>query len=184
MNSKHYSAWNPGIESEIPPEYRNLETIYNPENVFTTLDEVNELAAETGLSPEELIGFRPHRLVLHELIVRVTADIVVLEGENEEDLGINFRSIARKIFSKYIIPKLMQIEHRFETMHTRIEDMTLHQLEIALLPQTSVKTPKSSLWSRLLGPKPKPSPPPQSRQEREFELINNYKQLGLGADDE
>ncbi|MCP4332519.1 MAG: hypothetical protein GY785_07660, partial [Gammaproteobacteria bacterium] len=90
MTTDHFSAWHPGIESEIPLAYRELETIYNPENVFTSLSEINELAAETGLSPEELISFKPHRLVLHELIVRITADIVVLEGENEEDLGINF----------------------------------------------------------------------------------------------
>ena len=81
------------------------------------------------MSPEELIAFRPHRLVLHELIVRITADIVVREGENEEDLGINFRNIANLIFSQYIIPALMQIEHAFDTMRTRIEDMTSIELE-------------------------------------------------------
>jgi hypothetical protein len=183
MDQKSYSAWNPGIESEIPPAYRELETIYNPENVFTTLAEVNELAAETGISPEELISFRPHRLVLHELIVRITADIVVLEGEYEEDLGINFRTIARKIFSKYVIPNLMQIEHSFETMRTRIEDMTLQELETALVQKMPAASVKPSFWSRFSASKPKPSAAPQSRQEREFELINNYKQRGLNAED-
>ena len=111
MRDRTYSAWNPGIESEIPQAYRELETIYSPGNVYNSIDEVDELARETGLDPLELISFRPHRLVLHELIVRITADIVVLEGETEEDLGINFRNIARKLFSKYVIPKLMKIEH-------------------------------------------------------------------------
>jgi hypothetical protein len=144
---------------------------------------VNELAAETGISPEELISFRPHRLVLHELIVRITADIVVLEGEYEEDLGINFRTIARKIFSKYVIPNLMQIEHSFETMRTRIEDMTLQELETALVQKMPAASVKPSFWSRFSASKPKPSAAPQSRQEREFELINNYKQRGLNAED-
>ena len=186
INEEDYSAWNPGIDSEIPSAYRNLETIYNPANVFTTLSEINELATETGLSPEELIGFRPHRLVLHELIVRITADIVVLEGENEEDLGINFRNIANRIFSRYIIPNLMQIEHSFDTMHTRIEDMTEQELDAALMPKKSVEIDKTSFWTKLMRSKqkPKPTPAPQSRQEREFELINNYKLLGLAADDE
>ncbi|MDH3629696.1 MAG: zeta toxin family protein [Gammaproteobacteria bacterium] len=183
MDQKSYSAWNPGIESEIPPAYRELETIYNQANVFTTLAEVNELAAETGISPEELISFRPHRLVLHELIVRITADIVVLEGEYEEDLGINFRTIARKIFSKYVIPNLMQIEHSFETMRTKIEDMTQQELETALAQKTPAASAKPSFWSRFSASKPKPPAVPQSRQEREFELINNYKQRGLNADD-
>jgi hypothetical protein len=184
MNQQHYSAWNPGIESEIPVEYRELETIYDPANVFTTINQVNELATETGLVPEELISFRPHRLALHELIVRITADIVVLEGELEEDLGISFRAIARQIFSKYIIPGLMQIEHSFDTMRTRIEDLTMRELETALLQQTPARSVKPSFWSRMLGSKPKPAVAPQSRQEREFELINSYKHSGLNADDE
>jgi hypothetical protein len=185
MNEQSYSAWSPGIDSEIPAAYRELETIYNPANVFTRLDDVNEQATETGLSPEELVGFRPHRLVLHELIVRITADIVVLEGENEEDLGINFRNIANQIFSRYIIPGLMQIEHGFDTMRTRIEDMTALELERALLPQRTAKQGKPSLWSSLFKAKPKPvTTHAQTRQEREFELINNFKQSGLDAGDE
>jgi hypothetical protein len=188
MNQEHYTAWNPGIESEIPVEYRELETIYDPANVYTTINEVNDLATETGLVPEELISFRPHRLALHELIVRITADIVVREGEMEEDLGINFRTIARRIFSKYIIPGLMQIEHGFDTMRTRIEDLTTQELEAALLQPSSVKSARPSFWSNLLPSKPKPKPKPavapQSRQEREFELINSYKQSGLAASDE
>lgn len=185
MNQQQYSAWNPGIESEIPAEYRELETIYDPANVFATINQVNELATETGLAAEELIGFRPHRLALHELIVRITADIVVREGEMEEDLGINFRTIAQHIFSKYIIPGLMQIEHGFDTMRTRIEDLTTYELEVALFQPTPTKTTKPSFWSSLLGTKPKsPVSAPQSRQEREFELINSYKQSGLSASDE
>lgn len=185
MNTQQFSAWNPGIESEIPKAYRELETIYNAANVFTQLDEVNQLAVETGLSPQELIAFRPHRLVLHELIVRITADIVVREGEAEEDLGINFRNIANLIFSQYIIPGLMQIEHGFDTMRTRIEDMTAAELERALLPQTSAVKEKSSLWSTLFKPgKKAPAAAPKTRQEREFELINNLKTSGLAASDE
>jgi len=169
------SAWNPGIESNIPQALRELETIYDPANVFTALAEVNELAAETGLSPVELTSFRPHRLVLHELIVRITADIVVLEGENEEDLGINFRNIARTIFGKYVIPRLMQIEHGFDTMRTKIEDMTRRELAAALRQTSPVPPARPSWWSRLSGARQKPAKAAPSRQEREFELINSYK---------
>ena len=177
------SAWNPGIESNIPQALRELETIYDPANVFTALAEVNELAAETGLSPVELTSFRPHRLVLHELIVRITADIVVLEGENEEDLGINFRNIARTIFGKYVIPRLMQIEHGFDTMRTKIEDMTRRELAAALRQTSPVPPARPSWWSRLSGARQKPAKAAPSRQEREFELINSYKTSGLAADD-
>ena len=100
QNEKN-SAWNPGIETEIPAAYRELETVYDTTNVSTTLDDIQQLVAETGLSALELISFRPRRLVLHELIVRITADIVVQEGKAEEDLGINFRAIANQIFNRY-----------------------------------------------------------------------------------
>ena len=182
MSEAQFSAWNPGIESEIPAEFRQLETIYDPANVFTDLAEVSQLAVETGLNPEELIAFRPHRLVLHELIVRITADIVVREGENEEDLGIHFRDIANQTFSRYIIPALMQIEHEFDTMRTRIEDMTAAELERVLTPPASAGKSQASFWSKLFKSRAKPArSTPQTRQEREFELINGFKQLGLGA---
>ena len=85
-----FSAWNPGILSTIPPQYRELETIHQPSNVTSHCQEVNDLSSATGLPVEELVSFRPSRLALHEVIVRVTADIVVMEGDKEEDLGINF----------------------------------------------------------------------------------------------
>ena len=179
-----YSAWNPGIESEIPAVYRELETIYDPANVFTTLEEVDQLAAETGLSPEELVSFRPHRLVLHELIVRITADIVVLEGETEEDLGINFRDIARRIFSHYVIPRLMQIEHAFDTIQTRVEEITRAELDAALARLDPVAAAPPGWWQRFRGARPKPAAASLSRQEREFEMINGFKQCGLTADSE
>jgi hypothetical protein len=179
-----HSAWNPGIESEIPQAYRSLETIYNPGNAFNSVDEVEALARETGLDPMDLICFRPHRLVLHELIVRITADIVVLEGETEEDLGIHFRDIARKIFSKYVIPKLMQIEHAYETMRTKLEDITRDELERSLAElQAPPASEKPSLTERLFKRKPTPSAPVKSRQEREFDLIDSFKQRGLASDD-
>ena len=185
MSDQPFSAWNPGIESEIPTALRELETIYDPANVFTRLDEVNQLAQETGLNPEELVAFRPHRLVLHELIVRVTADIVVREGENEEDLGIHFRDIANQTFSQYIIPGLMQIEHGFDTMRTRIEDLVSTELEQALQSRIATATAKPSGWKSWFKARPKPSAKPVlTRQEREFELINSFKQRGLASADE
>ena len=64
MSDTEFSAWNPGIESEIPSACRELETIDNPAIVFTERAEINQLAVDTGLSHVELIAFRPHRLVL------------------------------------------------------------------------------------------------------------------------
>ena len=185
MKDSSFSAWNPGIESEIPTAYRELETIYNPGNVFTSIDEVNELARETGLSPPELICLRPDRLALHALIVSVNADIVILEGESEEDLGKNFRIIAERIFSKYIVPGLVDIDNCYQTMRAKMEGIILAELEHALNRQKApAQQKRRAFWSKLLQKKKPISLPSQTRQEREFELINSFKLRGLSADDE
>ncbi len=173
--NNNFSPWNPGIESEIPPAYRELETIYNSANVLTTLDEINQLVVETGLSAMELIRFRPQRLALHELIVRVNADIVVLEGEAEEDLGINFRAITGRIFDHYIQPCLPEIEQSYDSLCQRIEALTLQEIDNVIERLSPPIAPAPSWWQRLTGSKPRPPAPQQTREEREFELINDYK---------
>ena len=58
MKDGSFSAWNPGIESEVPSEYRNLETIYDPGNVFGSYEEVEELAREIAEHiPQFTIGY-------------------------------------------------------------------------------------------------------------------------------
>jgi hypothetical protein len=179
----NFSPWNPGIESEIPLTFRELETIYNSDNVFTRLDEVKQLVAETGLSAMELILFRPQRLALQELIVRVTADIVVLEGEAEEDLGINFRAITKRIFDHYIQPHLEDLERSYASLCHRIEALTRQEINSVIERLSPPRATAPTLWQRLTGSKPQ-SAPQLSREEREFELINDYKARQLEGRDE
>src|SRR5258705_12990729 len=94
--------WNPGIESRIPNELRPLETIFRPENVFTRVEHADEMGDLTGLPVSELVAFRPERLALHELLVRVSADVSVPDGSKIEDLGINFRDIGSAILARYV----------------------------------------------------------------------------------
>ena len=170
-----FSPWNPGIESEIPAAYRELETIYDSANVLTTLDEINQLIAETGLSAMELIRFRPERLVLHELIVRVTADIVVLEGETEEDLGINFRTITRRIFDHHIQPHLPEIVQSYDSLCQRIEALVQQELVHVIESLSPPKVVAPTFWQKITGKKAKPAAPQQTREEREFAVIDDYK---------
>ncbi len=170
-----YCAWNPGIESEIPLAYRELETIYNPVNVFTSIDEIAQLVAETGLDALELVSFRPHRLALHELIVRITADILVLEGEAEEDLGINFRQVSRRILQHYIEPYAPKIEQSYASVCADIEQFTRSEMDAVLQRLSPPKAPLPTFWQRLLGTKPRQPVMQQTREEREFELISAYR---------
>ena len=116
-----HSAWNPGIAPTLPRALRPLETIFRPENTRVTESEVADLHDLTGLPEEELAWFRPARLVLHEVIVRVTADIAVAEGEVEEQFGRNFRAIAQAILDRAIAPRMPVIESACELATREIE---------------------------------------------------------------
>jgi hypothetical protein len=107
--SNEYGPWNPGILSQVPKELRHLATIFRPENVSTSIASVSELRGLTGFEASELVAFRPQRLALHELLVRITADFAVPDGTRIEDLGLNFREIARLLLSRYMGPEMESI---------------------------------------------------------------------------
>jgi hypothetical protein len=73
--------WNPGIRSRIPAAFLPLASAFSSRNVFTAIEEVHERSAFTGLEPEDLVAFRPERLVVHELLIRVMGDISVPDGQ-------------------------------------------------------------------------------------------------------
>ncbi|HEY2781042.1 MAG TPA: hypothetical protein VGI90_09700 [Steroidobacteraceae bacterium] len=104
-----HGPWNPGVESQTPGELRHLATIFRPENVFTSFAAATELRGLTGFDLNELVAFRPQRLALHELLVRITADFAVPDGTRIEDLGLNFREIARLLLSRYLEPAMDSI---------------------------------------------------------------------------
>jgi hypothetical protein len=109
-----FGPWYPGLASRMPREWLGLATLFRPENVFGDLATVEELAGLTGLARSELVAFRPQRLALHELLIRVTADFAVPDGSRIGDLGINFRRIASRILTDYLLPRLDTIEKAFE----------------------------------------------------------------------
>jgi thymidylate kinase len=181
------SAWNPGVESWIPAEFRALETIFSPECVAITLKEIEEAAELTGLPAEELTLYRPARLALHELIVRVTADIAVAEGEEERDFGDNFRRITRRIFDSDILPRLTEIATEHGELLRRAEMMAGDILAQTLYatPQ-DVKTPRRGWLSRLFGSasdKALPRETEESVAERDCRIMAEYKTAGQAADD-
>ena len=101
--------WRPGISSRLPSRLLPLATIFRPENVFASVERVKELRDLTGLDFSELVTFRPERLALHELLIRVTADLYVSDGSRYEDLGINFRSMVSTILARYVEPDMERI---------------------------------------------------------------------------
>ena len=122
-----HGPWNPGIESTIPDELRPLSTLHRPENVFTTVAEARELRSFTGLDWADVVVFRPSRLALHELLIRVNGDLSVPEGERVEDLGINFREMVRRLLAR-LAPRMADIDAVYERQRAGIEKETAAQL--------------------------------------------------------
>jgi hypothetical protein len=109
LSDNEFGPWNPGLVSEVPKELRHLATIFRPENVSSSMAAGAELRSLTGFGLNELAIFRPQRLALHELLVRVTADFAVPDGTRIEDLGLNFREIARLLLARYLEPAMEAI---------------------------------------------------------------------------
>jgi hypothetical protein len=141
-----FGPWNPGITSHIPREIRHLATIFRPENVFTDLARAEELRDLTGLDCSELVTFRPERLALHELLIRVTADFSVPDGSKIEDLGINFRRIVGVLLTRYIEPDMGAIRAAYDRSRNRIAAVIATELA-ALFP-----SPASAAATRTRSP--------------------------------
>ena len=131
---------------------RHLCTVFRPENVFTSLSEATELQLLTGLPATELVAFRPQRLVLHEVLIRVTADFSVPDGSRIEDLGINFREITSLLVRRYLEAEMPAIEAAFE--RTRSSLAPAIHAAFATAESLPVRTPGArSPLSRLLSPR-------------------------------
>ena len=128
-----FGPWNPGIKSQIPRELLPLSTMFRPENVTTTLAQAEELSDLTGLPPYDLVVFRPERLAIHEVLVRVTADLSVPDGSVYGDLGVNFRRMTEAIFNGSIAPHMAEVVGAYEDVRRQVEAFVGRELETNLL---------------------------------------------------
>ena len=117
---REFGAWNPGIRSQVPRDLLHLATIFRAENVFTRVADAEELRDLTGIELADLVTFRPQRLALHELLVRVTADLSVPDGSAIGDLGINFRRITRALLAGYVEPQMTAIVATYDALRQGI----------------------------------------------------------------
>ena len=117
MNSgDEYNAWNPGLTSTIPPHLLPLITLFRPENGKVSYQQAKEAADFCGLSAETLCELSVTRLIIHEVLIRVTADLSVPDGPSYEYLGISLRSMVGRICDQYVLPNLADIMAEFEVI--------------------------------------------------------------------
>jgi hypothetical protein len=151
-----YGPWNPGIQSQIPLELRPLCSLFRPENAFTSVPAATELQLLTGFPLCELVAFRPERLLLHELLIRVMADFSVPDGSRIEDLGINFREMASLLLERHLKPEMASIIRVYEETRRKLA-MEIGAAFAAVVSQAVASKQRSSraratgLLVRLLG---------------------------------
>jgi hypothetical protein len=173
-SSAQYSAWHPGLESQLPREYLPLSTIFRAENASTSVAKAYELSDFCNLPAEELVAFRVERLIVHELLIHVTTGIAVPDGRDDEDLGKNFRGIAATILKRYIAPHRDELARVFERLKHNASVIIAGELETALAPPkrpAGGDHPEHSLWPFAFRPK---TPEPRSSEtitERDYRII-------------
>ena len=123
-----FGPWNPGIQSQIPARLRHYCTIFRPENVFTSLADAEEMCDLTGLEFTELVTFQPRRLALHDVLIRVTADLSVPDGSRIEDLGINFRQMTGVLLNRCIEPRISEIDAIYDAAKRTLSAIVTNEL--------------------------------------------------------
>jgi hypothetical protein len=181
-----YGPWHPGLESELPRELLPLATVFRRENVSTSVAEAFELSDYCGLPPQELVAFRPERLIIHELLVRVTAGLAVPDGNDYEDLGRNFREIASTILTKDIAPHLDHLKHVFEEVKSAASVVIAQELSnlflLRLKPAADVDQTSWARWSFGFAAHKRPPEPKETAEQRERRTILEWSNKAQTAD--
>jgi len=156
--TKPEGPWNPGLQSQIPARLLPLATIYRPENTATTPQQARELSDLTGLAMEDLVLFRPQRLVVHELLSLITANLAVEAGEKTEDLGINFRHMTEVILNRHLAPRMPEFVEAWEALRKTLSTTVAEVLKAGLDANETPTPSPGGFWSRLFGKKSAAAP--------------------------
>ncbi|MBO0757158.1 MAG: hypothetical protein J2P54_14955 [Bradyrhizobiaceae bacterium] len=181
------TAWNPGLESELLRVDLPLSTIFRTENVSTSVDEAHELSDYCGLPVQDIVAFRADRLVVHELLTRVTAGIAVPDGADYEDLGNNFRAIASTVLNKYVLPHRDELAQVLERLRGEASAAIRTELAASLFanPAPAGKGDREGRRSGLFGfgrPKQQPMVHAQTAEQREQRIISNWSKKAETAE--
>ncbi len=148
-----FGPWNPGLSAQLPSALLPLSTVFRPENALVSADEARELSGFTGLPVFDLAAFRPERMIVHELLVRLTADFTIPDGPKYEDLGVNFRAIASTILTRHLTPRTAEICGAWEAYRQEASELIDRELRAILFADTAPTEKKGGDgWiARLLG---------------------------------
>jgi hypothetical protein len=123
-------AWKPGIFSELSYELLALASIFRSENILNDVAQARELHEVTGIDIEQLAIFRPKRLALHEVLVRVTADYEIPDPQEASvsSLGVTLRQMAQLLMSKAVETSASDIDNAYAKMRKDISEVVREEL--------------------------------------------------------
>jgi len=183
-DSEQWNAWNPGVRPGIPAEFRTLESIVRTESIFGDADDIIEVSRLTGLPLAEVTPFRPRRLALHELIIRVTADLAVAEGNDQETLGLNFRRMVKTIWDNHVESRMEVIEQIYTDLRSQVEGAVRKILADTLFQAEPESPPRRFPFSLYEWRSRKKSTPHKlTAEDAEQHCVAGYKAAGLSGSD-
>jgi len=175
--SAEFDAWNPGLSSAIPSALLPFVSLYRPENSSVTYSQAKEISEFCGLNPVEVISFKTERLIVHELLIRVSADLGIPDGPNYEDLGICLRNMVDRIFTAYVTPNLALVQAVHNQIAVDAESWVGRELTDLFAPAAPLpsREEKGSFFSRIFGKSGNPgSAPHPSHELSPITIIENY----------
>jgi hypothetical protein len=179
LPSPECSAWNPGLESQLPRAYLPLSTIFRADNVSTGVARAYELSDFCGLPAEELVAFRVERLIVHELLIHITTGIAVPDGRDDEDLGKNFREIAATILNRFIAPHRDDLARVFDKLKQESASIIARELDTALARPKAAAVAEQGGRSRwpfsLAKARQPPQPISETAAERDQRIVSGWQ---------
>lgn len=175
--------WDPGIRSGTSPELVPLASIFRRESIFNDVSQVLELHEVTGIDIEELAIFRPKRLALHEVLVRVTADYEIPDPKDAsvDSLGVTLRRMARVLMSEVVDPSAREINDAYARMRRDVSAAVEQELKRYFAPCEPRSVSKADLnarWRFWLR-RPETVRPPRhddSAWDRENRMLQDWRE--------
>jgi hypothetical protein len=147
-------------------------TLFDPAHTLVDWDTAKTLSDMTGLKPLVLATFRPERLALHHVVIRVTAETHVPDGPAYADLGIALRQMAQDILDRDVAAQMSEIRAAFETMRVTARAVITAELETRIYASPPAPQKPKGLMARFFANAP--SAPTQTREDRTLAAINHW----------
>ena len=164
--------WSPGLRSTIPARLMPRATLFDPTHTLVDWRTAKSLSEITGLKPLVLATFRPERLALHHVVIRVTAETHVPDGPAYADLGIALRQMARDILEGDVAAHLPDIRVAFETMRKDARAVITAELDTRIFAPAPAPDPPKGFIAKLFAKEP--DVPAESREDRTLSAIDHW----------